>query len=122
VGLMISTRQVLLHITPDEPGYGSPVLGLHLYTWAGVVFLVVILVSGLMLIFGRTPMIHCPECHDLGSGGSSKHKYLRLRWYSWCTFWLFGAIILVNVFATFAESGFHAFLPDNPTSYRLFEE
>ena len=120
-GLAIATRQILLHINPTDPGYGSPVLGMHLYSWAAVVFLVVLLVSGLMLIFGRTPILHCPECHSLEIPEASKKKFLRLRWYSWGTFWLFGAIILVNTFATFAESGFHAFLPDNPTSYRLFD-
>ena len=73
-----------------------------------------------MLIFGRTPILHSPECHDNDAPGESKRHLL--RWYSWVTFWIFGAIILINAFATFAESGFHAFLPDNPTSYRLFEE
>ena len=121
-GLAISTRQILLHINPDDPGYGSPVLGMHLYSWAALVFLVVLVVSGLMLIFGRSPILHCPDCHENESPGESKRKYLRLTWYSWVTFWVFGAMILINAFATFAESGFHAFLPDNPTSYRLFEE
>ena len=120
-GLFIATRQVLLHIQPGDPGYGSPVLGMHLYSWSVVVFLVVVLVSGLMLIFGRTPILHCPACHEKESPEESKMKYLRLRWYSRVTFWVFGAIILINAFATVAESGFHAFLPDNPTSYRLFD-
>ena len=31
-------RQVLLHILPGDPGFGSPVLGLHLYTWCFIVF------------------------------------------------------------------------------------
>jgi hypothetical protein len=122
VGLAVSTRQILLHIRPGDTGYGSPIFGMHLYTWAAAVFLVVLLVSGLMLIFGRTPILHCPVCHASESPEKSKKKFQRLRWYSWCTFWIFGAIILINVFATFAESGFHTFLPDNPSSYRLFEE
>ena len=122
VGLMISTRQILLHITPGDAGYGSPVFGMHLYTWAAIVFLVVISVSGVMLIFGRVPILHCPECHAVEPGPNAKNKYVRLSWYSWCTFWIFGAIIFINALATFAESGFHAFLPDNPTSYRLFDE
>src|SRR5436309_7130076 len=33
LGAAISTRQVLLHILPGDPGFGSPVLGIHLYTW-----------------------------------------------------------------------------------------
>ena len=31
-GASISIRQILLHIVPPDPGYGDPVLGLHLYT------------------------------------------------------------------------------------------
>jgi hypothetical protein len=37
-GACISIRQILLHIVPPDPGYGDPVLGLHLYTWALLVF------------------------------------------------------------------------------------
>jgi hypothetical protein len=35
---------------------------------------------------------------------------------------LLGAIIAVNVVAVFVESGFHWYLPDNPTSNRLIDE
>ena len=46
-GLAIATRQVLLHIQPGDPGYGSPVLGMHLYSWSVVVFLVVLVVDSI---------------------------------------------------------------------------
>src|SRR5258707_14181114 len=32
-GLIVSGRQVLLFILPGAGAYGSPVLGLHLYSW-----------------------------------------------------------------------------------------
>ena len=121
-GLAIATRQVLLHIQPGDPGYGSPVLGMHLYSWSVVVFLVVLVVSGLMLVFGRSPILYSPGDETYNSIGETDKRALRLKWYSWVTFGLFGAIILINAFATFAESGFHPFLPDNPTGYELFEE
>ncbi len=41
VGSIFSIRQILLHIcaTPPEPtGYGTPVLGMHLYSWAVIIF------------------------------------------------------------------------------------
>jgi len=121
-GLAIATRQVLLHIQPGDSGYGSPVLGMHLYSWSVVVFLVVLLVSGMMLIFGRSPILFSPTGEeDQSAIGKSSNTY-RLRWYSWLTFGIFGAIIVVNAFATLAESGFHPFLPDNPAGYRLFDE
>ena len=120
-GLAIATRQVLLHIQPGDPGYGSPVLGMHLYSWSVVVFLVVLVVSGLMLIFGRSPILQSPSVEEDSTNGINKNT-LRLKWFSWVIFWLFGTIILINAFATLAESGFHLFLPDNPTGYRLLEE
>ncbi|MEZ5157810.1 MAG: hypothetical protein R2687_03150 [Candidatus Nanopelagicales bacterium] len=42
-GALVSVRQILLHIKPGDPGYGEPVLGMHLYTWALITFYVVIL-------------------------------------------------------------------------------
>ena len=120
VGMLISARQVLLHIEPGDPGYGSPMLGLHLYTWALIVFLTVILVSGIMLIFGRDPELHRHR-YCTGDGEDMTPEGSRLPWYSWCTFCIFGVIILANAVSAFAEAGFNAYLPDNPTSYLLFE-
>jgi len=34
--------------------------------------------------------------------------------------WILGIIILANAVAVFCEAGLHLYLPDNPTSYRLF--
>ena len=121
-GLAIATRQVLLHIQPGDPGYGSPVLGMHLYSWSVVVFLVVLVVSGLMLVFGRSPILQSPANDGEDFRDETDKRAFRLQWFSWLTFGFFAAIILINAFATFAESGFHLFLPDNPTGYRLFEE
>jgi len=45
VGASFSIRQILLHVspTPGEPtGYGSAVLGMHLYSWAAAVFVTAI--------------------------------------------------------------------------------
>jgi disulfide bond formation protein DsbB len=52
-GACVSTRQILLHIVPGTgtSGYGSAVLGLHLYTWAFIVFAVVILLIGIVMFF-----------------------------------------------------------------------
>lgn len=53
LGMIISTRQVLLHIEPDDPGYGGTVLGLHFYTWALITFLIVLVYCGVMLALTR---------------------------------------------------------------------
>ena len=36
VGMMVSLRQVFLHILPGDKGFGSTFLELHFYTWAFV--------------------------------------------------------------------------------------
>ncbi len=105
IGASISGRQVLLHIAPDDPGYGNPAFGMHLYTWAFVVFVVIILLCGLHLIFDK-------------SFGSEAPKKLGML--SKATLGLFALIILANAIAVFCEAGFHWVLPDNPDSYRLF--
>src|SRR5882757_10306724 len=33
-GAAFAMRQILLHIMPGDPGYGSALLGYHYYTWA----------------------------------------------------------------------------------------
>ena len=50
LGALESVRQVLLHIMPGDPGYGSAVLGYHLYTWALITFYVVLTFVALCLV------------------------------------------------------------------------
>ncbi len=48
-GIAVSIRQVLLHIN-DSVGYGSPVAGLHLYTWCFIGFSLAIVGATLILL------------------------------------------------------------------------
>lgn len=105
-GLAMSVRQILLHIVPPDPGYGSTVLGLHLYTWAALTFLVVLLYVGISLIFAR----------DLVPRG------VRYGWLSRVSLWLAVALIVANAVAVFALAGFHWVLPDDPARYELFHQ
>jgi disulfide bond formation protein DsbB len=105
VGLVASLRQVLEHILPGEEGYGSAVMGLHLYSWAFIVFLVVLAFSGTRLL-----LFHSIAPHPTTN-----------RWTARAVLWLFGLVIAANIVAVFFEAGLHAFLPDNPTSYRLID-
>lgn len=41
-GLAVSGRQILLHIVPGTGSYGSAILGLHFYSWAFILFLLII--------------------------------------------------------------------------------
>lgn len=104
-GATMSGRQVLIHIAPGDPGYGEPMLGMHLYSWAFVVFATVILVSGLhMLALPR-------RAERLPFAGASR-----------VVVGLAVAIAALNMVAVFFEEGFHAVLPDNPTEYRLLDD
>jgi disulfide bond formation protein DsbB len=104
-GASISIRQILLHIVPPDPGYGDPVLGLHLYTWALLVFVAVLVTSGLTLVFAREL-----EPQEVEFGRISQ-----------LVLWLLGAIILANAVIVFVIEGLHWTLLDDPDSYRLFD-
>ena len=52
-GFAFSTRQVLLHIMPDDPGYGTALLGYHYYTLALIGFAAAIVLIAAMLLFDR---------------------------------------------------------------------
>jgi disulfide bond formation protein DsbB len=105
-GAIIAARQVLLHIVPPDPGFGEPVLGLHLYTWSLIIFGVVLVVSGLNLIFTR-------ELVPQETGPTRTIMFVLT---------LLGAVILGNALAVFFEEGLHPVLPDNPSHYQLFDD
>ncbi len=48
-GGIVAGRQVLLHIAPGDPGFGSALFGLHLYTWSFVAFVSIGCILSLML-------------------------------------------------------------------------
>lgn len=56
-GAFAAGRQVLLHIVPGSGAYGSPIFGLHYYSWALILFVAAIAgVAGLMILSGgRAP-------------------------------------------------------------------
>lgn len=51
-GCSVSIRQILSYIMPGDPGFGPAVLGLHMYTWAFLVFICSLIASAFMLIIG----------------------------------------------------------------------
>jgi disulfide bond formation protein DsbB len=109
-GAMESTRQILLHIaSKTDPGYGSAVLGLHLYTWALITFVVVIVFCGAILLLNPTVVPLAPSDR-------------RLRGIARGVLWLFLGVIVINVLLIVALEGFSWVLPDDPSNYRLFHE
>ena len=110
-GSAVSIRQILLHIVPapGNTGYGSPVLGMHLYTWALFIFAATILILGILMLFDsqfeskeatRTPR----PVPTIGA----------------IAFWLAFGITAANVFTTFLECGIGQ-CPDNPISYLMLQ-
>lgn len=109
LGAAMSIRQILLHILPGDPGYGGAVLGLHLYTWAFISFTVVLVFAGVLLTFG-TEFLPVRPASKFGRG------------LAWVVIGVFVFTIAANMVAVFALEGFNWFLPDNPTSYELFDQ
>ncbi len=52
-GSLISVRQILLHVAPGTGSYGAELLGLHFYTWALIVYFLIVAGSAVMLMSDR---------------------------------------------------------------------
>ncbi len=109
LGACISTRQVLLHIVPggESTGYGSAVLGMHLYTWALLIFMATILILGVLFLF---------DSQFESKEATSKTRPVPAL--GVVAFLLAFGITVANVCTTFLECGFKQ-CPDNPTSYLM---
>jgi disulfide bond formation protein DsbB len=105
-GAAVSARQMLLHILPGDPGYGSPTFGYHYYTWAFILFTVALVLLTLMLLldsqFGRREVE--PQPAALARLGVL----------------LAIGLTAANTLSTLAICGFAA-CPDNPVRYELFK-
>jgi disulfide bond formation protein DsbB len=106
-GGAIAMRQVLLHIVPGTGAYGDPFLGLHYYTWAALLFALIIVGSALLLLadtrFNDQAMEPPPP-----------------SWLARGALILFTLMVLGNVLSTFLECGL-GLCPDNPSGYQLLE-
>lgn len=103
-GMAASGRQVLLHIAPGDPGYGTPLLGLHFYTWAFIACTAIIAFCVLMLSADRKwgDSILKKPVSTLGAMVMA----------------LFFLVTLANVGGTTLECGLGP-CPDNPAGYLL---
>ena len=53
VGGIMSADQVLHYIVPGSGSYGNAIFGLHLYSWALIMFVAIVVGCGVMLLFDR---------------------------------------------------------------------
>ncbi len=99
----VSTRQVLLHITAGDPGYGSAFLGLHFYTWA-------LLLSLFLIVWIAVILFIRPE---KTTGLNSKKSVITKIGVS-----LFILLIAANLCSTVLECG-SGQCADDPIYYQL---
>jgi len=107
-GAAFAARQALLHILPDDPGYGAPVMGLHLYSWAFVTFCVVIVFTAVLAILAPAGLPEPPAEKGRAAG------LVRLIGLG------FLAVVAVNAVMMVFLEGFAWVLPDDPVSYGIF--
>jgi disulfide bond formation protein DsbB len=111
-GVSVSIRQILLHIVPGTGHYGSPVLGLHFYTWAGIAFFLIILGTSILLLSEGQYKAAEPEETEPRFGGNVLAK---------SAFLLMLALAVINAISTLLECG-PGICADPPTSYDLIDK
>ena len=106
-GAAVSMRQILLHIVPGTPPYGSPFLGYHYYTWAFIVFALVILGTAVIAAYSTQYRAD----HFIG--------FKDHRWACKLAIVMALGITAANGVLAFVECG-PLVCADNPVSYWLF--
>lgn len=52
-GLITAIRQSLLHILPKDHGYGGVMMGMHIYSWNVIIFIILIVIACLALLMSN---------------------------------------------------------------------
>ena len=105
-GAAFAMRQILLHIMPGDPGYGSALLGYHYYTWAFIGFAAAIVAIAAMLLFDRQ---FEDDAQPVVAGAFARIGV-----------WLVIGLPVLNVISTLLECGFAA-CPGDPVAYELLK-
>ncbi|MBX9774568.1 MAG: disulfide bond formation protein B [Xanthobacteraceae bacterium] len=106
-GAAFATRQVLLHIMPGDPGFGSALFGYHYYTWALIGFCIASVAIAAVLLFDS----------QFKSDDTTQPK---AGTFARVAVWLVIALTAANVLSTLVECGLGA-CPDNPVDYELLK-
>ncbi len=101
-GAGFAMRQILLHIAPGDPGFGSAVFGLHYYSWAFVCFAAAMGLIALVMLFEGQ--------FDRRSGEPALGAFEK------AAVWLVIGLALANAAGVFLECGLTV-CPDNPVRY-----
>lgn len=100
LGFAIAARHVLLHILPNDPGFGPPLWGLHVYTWSAIIFAIILIIGCGALLFDQGF-----QSVTIGRVGQS-------------AIYLFLSLIALNALSSLLECGLGQ-CPDNPIRYLL---
>jgi len=111
-GGAVSVRQILLHIVPGTGHYGSPFLGLHYYTWAGICFFLILAGTAVMLLFETQ--------YEGVQQGAEKEKFGKSK-FAMFAFLIMLFLAIGNAVSTLIECG-PTVCADPPTDYKLIEE
>lgn len=98
VGMMVSLRQVLLHILPNDKGFGATFLEIHFYTWAFVGYMSLLAAQAILLML--------PSKDVRSRSGVTNFVII-----------LFTFLVLANLLSTLLECGLGA-CPDDPIKYQ----
>ena len=107
VGATVSARQILLHIMPGDPGYGSMILGYHYYTWAFIGFAAAIVLLAAILLFER-------QFEQTSAATATYGAFAHIA------VWAVIGLTALNVVSALLECGFGA-CADNPIVYELLK-
>lgn len=111
LGGIESGSQTLMHIIPPDPGYAGTLFGLHLYTWALLVFIAAVIACAIVLILA-------PMSEPLDAGVNSP-AFRKAASVTLTVLVLFAA---TNLFFCFLEQGFHWQMPGDPDGYEFFSD
>jgi disulfide bond formation protein DsbB len=106
-GGVVSARQILLNIAHNS-AYGNAVFGLHLYTWALLLFALIVMGSAIMLQFEQ-------------QFAATDVLPSRLKVLPVLAVALLATLALGNVISTLAICG-AGLCPDNPAGYMIFND
>lgn len=105
---MIALRQVSLHIN-DPVGFGSEVLGMHMYTWVFVVAVIAIVYIALVMSYA--------EQYRSFNNDRPVASSIMLKRFSTLAFLLLALMLFADVVTILLECGLQE-CPDDPQSYK----
>ncbi|NCA72476.1 MAG: disulfide bond formation protein B [Sphingobacteriia bacterium] len=107
-GGAVALRQILLHVVPGTGAYGAPFLGIHFYTWAAILFALIVVGSAILLLFDARLDTSAAESEPIGTLARTALV-------------VFALLVVGNALSTFLECGL-GLCPDNPTEYEMLRE